>query len=70
MNDSPKNREYVEESGAGLVCDPNPEAIRTAVAILKSTDWGDRGRNYIMAKYTSRHYADAILAGINKVLNK
>ena len=63
MEDSPKNREYVEESGAGLVVDPGPIAIREAVETIKG--WSDaykkRGVEYIKSKWTSKHYADAIM---------
>jgi glycosyltransferase involved in cell wall biosynthesis len=59
MSDSPKNREFVEESGAGIVCDPTPEAIRQAVGSVKGKDMG--GKKYIESKWTSRHYADSLL---------
>lgn len=64
MSDSPKNREFVEESGAGVVCDPAPEAIRQAVESVKGKDMG--GRKYIESKWTSRHYADALLKWIEQ----
>lgn len=59
MYDSPKNREFVEESGAGVVCEPNPEAIRKAVDSVKGREMG--GRAYIESKWTSKHYADNLL---------
>lgn len=70
MNDSPKNREYVEESGAGIVCDPNPEAIRKAVEEIKnwSPEQRSKGRAYVESKWTEKHYADNILKGINQIL--
>lgn len=58
MSDSPKNREFVEESGVGLVVEPNPEAIREAIEKLKGKPGG---RDYVMSKWTSKHYAEAIL---------
>lgn len=61
MEDSPKNREYVEESQAGAVVAPNPQAIRDVVL---TDDMGQRGRDYVLSKWTERHYADALLAGI------
>lgn len=64
MSDSPKNREYVEESGCGVVCDPNPEAIRQAVEQAKEID-GRIGVEYVKGKWTSEHYANNILAWIN-----
>lgn len=68
MTDSPKNREYVEESGFGLVVEPTPEAIRDAVEELKRNPQDPRrGREYVMSKWTPRHYADALIAAIKKV---
>ncbi len=71
MSDSPKNREYVEESGAGLVVDPSPEAIRKAVDEIKTwtPEQKARGRKYVENKWTHHHYAENILKGIDKVLN-
>ena len=67
MSDSPKNREFVEESGAGLVCDPNPDSIRKAVEDIKgwSEEEKQRGIGYIKEKWTSKHYADNLLKFIN-----
>ncbi len=58
MSDSPKNCEFVRESGYGLIVEPNEKAIREAVEKLKNLKGG---RDYIMSKWTSHHYADAIL---------
>lgn len=60
MTDSPKNREYVEESGAGIVCDPNPEAIRLAYdKIMEDYDtYSKKGIEYVKSKWTEKHYAD------------
>lgn len=58
MADSPKNREFVEESGVGLVVEPSPQAIRDAVEKLKGKTGG---RDYVMSKWTGKHYADSIL---------
>jgi glycosyltransferase involved in cell wall biosynthesis len=55
MKDSPKNREFVEESGVGAVVDPQPERIKEAVADLQGLS---AGREYVMSKWTPRHYAD------------
>lgn len=61
MTDSPKNREYVEESGCGLVADPNAEDIaRTFIAIM-DTDWGMKGREYVLSKWTHKHYAESLM---------
>ena len=66
MSDSPKNREYVEESGCGLVTEPNASDISTAVTVARSTDYGTKGRDYVMSKWTARHYADSLSAWIDK----
>lgn len=55
MEDSPKNREYVEEAGIGAVCAPNPGDIKRAVEGLISVSGG---RDYVLSKWTPRHYAD------------
>jgi glycosyltransferase involved in cell wall biosynthesis len=62
MDDSPKNVEYIDESGCGKVVPPNAEAIREAVKEVKT--WTDeqraKGREYINKKWTAQHYADSI----------
>lgn len=63
MSDSPKNREYVEESGFGAVCDPNVQSIKEAVEKLKGTS-PDKGVEYIKSKWSAQHYANALLEGI------
>lgn len=72
MSDSPKNREYVEESGAGLVVEPTEEDIRGAIESVRN--WTEeqkmKGVDYIHKKWTSQHYADGIIRGINQVLHK
>lgn len=72
MKDSIKNREYVEESGAGLVVEPDELQIQKAIEEIKKWSPEDRqkGRKYIESKWTARHYADNIIKGINQVLNK
>lgn len=66
MTDSPKNREYVEESGCGLVVEPNAQNISDAVHIVKATDYRTRGSDYVKSKWTSKHYADNLLKWINQ----
>ncbi len=61
MSDSPKNMEYVDESGVGLVVEPNIEAIREAIGRLKGTQ---AGRKYILSKWTSKHYAQNLEKGL------
>jgi hypothetical protein len=61
MDDSPKNCEFVKEGGAGLIVPPDPAAIAAAVEALKEKRMD--GREYILSKWTSQHYADALNAG-------
>lgn len=62
MSDSPKNREYVEESGYGMVVDPNPNAIREAISRLKGKPC--ESRDYILSKFTYRQYAKDLEDGL------
>lgn len=64
MSDSPKNMEYVIESGAGVVCEPNSEAIREAIEKAKVCSGG---YSYVQSKWTEKHYADNILKAINSI---
>lgn len=66
MSDSPKNREYVEESECGLVVEPELGRIKDGVGIVMKENWGNRGRDYILSKWTQKHYADALLNWLNK----
>lgn len=67
-DDSPKNREYIEESGCGVVCQPTVESIRQAVLTAQATDYGNKGVEYIKSKWTAQHYADSLLRGIKTIL--
>lgn len=67
MTDSPKNREYVEESGFGVVCEPDPVKIREAVEAIESDP--KKGIGYVQSRWTSRHYAYNLLKGIEQCLN-
>lgn len=68
MNDSPKNIEYVEESGFGIIVPPEANLILGAVAVSKSrTVSPSVGVEYIQSKWTERHYADSILEGIKSL---
>lgn len=69
MSDSPKNAEYVIESGAGLVCEPNPEAIHEAIATIKANyeHYASKARPYIESKWTERNYSDSIQYAIMQV---
>lgn len=69
MSDSPKNREYVEESGFGLVVDPEPSKIRAAVAELKANPPDPiKGIEYIKSHWTAEIYARNIMVGLNSIL--
>lgn len=69
MSDSPKNREYVEESGFGLVIEPREEDIRVAVRQLKVEPQDVLiGVRYIESKFTAAHYAMSLLQGIKQIL--
>lgn len=69
MSDSPKNSEYILESGAGLICEPNPESIREAIVIVKSdyAYYADKTISYIQSKWTECHYAENILKAIKAI---
>jgi glycosyltransferase involved in cell wall biosynthesis len=67
-DDSPKNMEYVIESGCGIVCKPEVESIRNAVLQAGATDFGSKGIDYIQKKWTARCYADSLLVGIKEIL--
>jgi len=63
MSDSPKNREYIERSGAGLIVNPDATSIRNAVEEIKSwpEDKKKSGRKFILDNLTSKQYAEDIL---------
>lgn len=69
MSDSPKNSEYVIESGAGLVCEPTPDAIRAAITTIREnySDFADKGVGYVAHKWSEHIYANNILKGIETV---
>lgn len=68
MEDSPKNREYIEESGGGLVAKPEPADIQRAYnEIMKDYDaFSKNAINYVKTKWTANHYA----ININQALKK
>ena len=68
-NDSPKNIEFIEESGFGRVTEPNAQAIKSAVEDLKAHPMDKNiGKNYVAEKWSGDVYAEQILSGINKIL--
>ena len=62
MSDSPKNCEFLRESGYGIICEPNVAAIRAAVEKVKSFHWNIAGAMDYMKKWTGQAYANAILS--------
>lgn len=66
-NDSPKNCEYVEESGFGLIVNPDFNSIKEAIENLKS-DPMSGGREYVMSKWSSASYAEKLEDGLNNIL--
>lgn len=74
MADSPKNREFIEESGGGYVVEPIAEEIRKIIEFIQSDipnnrlRVGNKGRKYIMDNWTEQHYAHAILEGIQSII--
>lgn len=67
MSDSPKNAEYVSESLAGVICEPEQEKIRLAwEEALKRKG----GHKYVMSKWTPKHYADNLKKGICLIRSK
>ncbi len=70
MSDSPKNCEYVEESGAGIICNPNENDIQNAIVRAKhnQAQYYVNGIEYIKSKWTAQHYADSLMAGIKQIL--
>lgn len=72
MSDSPKNCEFVTE-GAGIISNPNKESILMAIEEAKKPagygiSHGESERNYVLSKWTERHYADALLEGIKSIM--
>lgn len=72
MKDSPKNREYVEESGCGYVIEPHETNIYQAVKeFVTGGIVLEKGaaRKYIESKWTSKHYAQNLKKAIEQVLH-
>lgn len=65
MNDSPKNMEYVQDSGIGAIVSPNASDIFRAVVALLDGDYSKQAREYVLSKWTPQHYADALLKVIS-----
>jgi glycosyltransferase involved in cell wall biosynthesis len=70
MSDSEKCAEYVLDSGYGKVVEPNKEAIQQAIAELiadKIMGKSNQGREYILGKYSTKGYADALHLGLTEI---
>lgn len=70
MKDSPKNCEYVNESFGNLVVEPDAKRIELAVRDLIDNPRPNGNHEYVMGKWTEKHYADNLLAGIEMVIKK
>lgn len=69
MSDSPKNREFVEESRGGLICNPDVASIREAVELCKlPNDMGLKGYEYVKKYWSETEYRDALLEGIESII--
>lgn len=73
MADSPKNREFVEASLGGFICNPNANEIKACVEEIKTNsdkaiNKGQFGYEYIQSHWTEYHYAKALLEGILSIL--
>lgn len=69
-NDSPKNMEFIQESGFGAVCEPTAESIRNAVeGLVNNYPDFNIGVNYILNKWSGDIYAEQLLEGIKKITN-
>lgn len=71
MSDSDKTREYVDDAASmglwvGDVVDPDPELIRQKV--MEQGLKESHGREYVMRKWSSTHYAVALETGLKSLL--
>lgn len=68
-NDSPKNMEFIEESGFGRIASPDIHSIRQAVEDLKQNPPDPKiGIEYVRTKWSGDVYAEQLLEGINKII--
>lgn len=65
-SDNKRSSEFIEESGEGLVVDPDIDEIKEAITKIK--EFKCNGRKYIEANWTAKHYAKALDNGIKAVL--
>lgn len=66
MKDSPKNIEYITESGLGVIAEPNIHSIREAVIEAKKQHLQNKGKyhDYVIEKWSHSHYAAAIIKAL------
>lgn len=70
-SDNDKCREFVTESGFGVLVPPVPEAIREAVDNLCTNPLDPQvGIDYVRSKWTETHYADAIERAVLSCLTR
>lgn len=67
MADSIKNREFVEESGGGIVCEPEVSSIRDALRRITPA-MGILGHAYVKNYWSEFEYRDALLDGIQSII--
>lgn len=68
-NDSPKNMEFIQESGFGKIVEPNAQAIKQAVEDIKANPMDPRiGIKYVKEKWSGDVYAKQLLEGIKKIV--
>jgi hypothetical protein len=66
MNDSPKNCEFIEDGGMGVMTNPIVCDIQTAVAEAEKMEAQEHNRDYVLSKWSEAHYAIELLNGISK----
>lgn len=69
-SDSDKTTEFIKTSGIGYVSEPNPEALKEAVkkAMTYGPEVYPSPRAWVLKHYSEQHYADAIEAGLKKIV--
>lgn len=68
MEDSPKNCEFVRESGGGIVSLPTKESIQEAVEHCKKhNDMGEKGYDYVNLYWNEFEYRDNLLEGMKSI---
>ena len=68
-NDSPKNIEFIQDSGFGRITDPSGPSIRQAVEDLKNNPVDPYQLSaYVQEKWSGDVYAEQLLEGIKKII--